>query len=525
MIKIEETDRKRPLLWVHHDAKNREALPNRPRVFSHIQGVYRPWKRRELNKSLRNRRATVKTARDDPSKEVQPKSPQTLIAKGNSDPFDVYPIKIGAQENDLVSFYRDFFLPAQYGMRLRIPKVDLLRARDWEDCISGLTDEGVAHGLFGRWGHMVSRCTPRMHAAAMEHQYRSTQLLRKKVSSGHRLQTFSDFMHLNHLFSAETISRNAYGASTHGRMLQRMFEEAWRRGTVDFKLLIWQVHNDVQTSIMFLVRPIFDVDDFLPKLYASLKTAAALESPSLDHETNDLDPSVQGGLAELFTECRNFWQEMTIRETQGITDLVSPEIMVWHVSQELLFIGRFVNHYVNVKEWMDRGVTEVLKKQLLIQQCLALAGVYLVRSLNLNPVVLGVPIFDAAPSVLTALRAALEESDRIFDEADHHKYANAKLWTLYVGAMAEQGFPMAETNPCEQWFNISLAEKALDMGLHSWGEVKGVFLRFLYNDRVPPNGALWFQMTITCYWEQAESESSPRDGDMTGASRPLKYEV
>lgn len=42
------------LLWVNHDSKNMKALPNRQKVFSHIQRHYRPWKRKTSTQELRN---------------------------------------------------------------------------------------------------------------------------------------------------------------------------------------------------------------------------------------------------------------------------------------------------------------------------------------------------------------------------------------------------------------------------------------------------------------------------------------
>lgn len=292
-------------------------------------------------------------------------------------------------------------------------------------------------------------------------------------------------------------------------MLRSMFDEAWKRGTLDYKLLIWEFHNDVQTSVMSRVRPVFDVYTFLPRLFAPLKAKAEPELPGMHGADDHVDPTVESSLAELFREIRRFWQVMIIRESLGITDLASTETTSYNALQELLLLRRFVAHYVNIKERIEQGVTEELRRQLVVQRSLALAAVYLVKSLNHNPTVLGVPIFDAAPSVLTALRASIDEGDRIFDEAHQRKFANAKLWALYVGALAEQASATPRVDASGQWINTSLAEQALAMGLQSWAEVKGVLLRFLYNDRVPPNGALWFEKTIVHFWEHGQDGTAP----------------
>ena len=511
MSKLREIDAHKPsfdgpYLWVHHDAKHRKAYPHQHRVFSHIQRCYHPWRRRKDSKALRTSPQMQKPETDE---EVG--SPKTALTKGNSDPFGVYPIKIGPEENELVSFYRDVFLPAQYGMRLPIPQLARRRSEDWEGCIGGLTDEGIAHGLFARWGQMVGRCTPKMRAATMEHQYRSTLLLRKKVFRKENLHTYNDYLHINMLFSAETIGRNLYGSLIHGRMLRKMFEEDWERGTLDYKLLNWQVHNDMQNSAMFLTRPVFDVDRFLQMVWAPLRAEASSYMSTTGPVDDNLDPSVEGLLADYFQELRIFWGRLAVRDEQGTTDLVSSQVMIWDSSRDLLSLGRFINHYINTKHLINHGiVSENLQGQLLVQQYLAVAAVWLVKSLNLNPVVLGVPIFDAAPVLLPALRASLEKSDNLPYVSCWQRYENARLWALYVGAMAEQAFPLAGIDPCQQWFNARLAEHAVRMELYTWKAVKLVLLGFLYNDRIPPNGSSWFNRTMSYHAEEAGLSANPR---------------
>ena len=180
-----------PHLWINHDGDHRQARLNRRRVFSHIQNQNRPWQHRE--KSLRNRAGFPKDDDEDP-----PESPKSVLFKGNSDPFEVFPVKIGPEENELVLFYRDVILPVQYKLRFPLPQLAQLRTQDWEDCIGGLIDEGIAHALLARWGQMVSLCTPAMRKAAIEHRYWGTQLLsedprRRRLAN---LQRLSDYQPL-----------------------------------------------------------------------------------------------------------------------------------------------------------------------------------------------------------------------------------------------------------------------------------------------------------------------------------------
>lgn len=477
-----------------------KARPNRKQVFSHVQGRYRPWKRREDLKALRAS-AKVPKRKEDATRS-QTTSPTTVLGNGNSDPFGVFPVKIGAQENEVITFYRDVFLPAQYGMPLRIPNLDRLRQRDWEDCMNGFLDKGIAHGSLARWGQMLSRCSPRLQKVASEHQYRSVQVLREKINRGQSLQTFSNYLHINQLFSAETIGRNLPGAIVHGTMLRRMFEQAWNEGTLDYKLLLWQVHNDIQTSTIFLVRPIFDVDGFLPMVYAPIWTAAAPDMPLLDDTNDDLDPSIEGSLVDAFKNMRKFWALCIVLEQQGKNESASNAVMTWcNNSQELILIGRLINHYHNVQQLLSQQINRSLKNRMLVQQYLAVAAAYLAKSLNLNPVILGVPMFDARPALLPALRRALEDSEQLSTKAHRRKYMNARLWALYVGALAEQSHLKPGYHSCKRWFNIRLAEQAIAMNLFTWDRVKQVLLGFLYNERIAPDGSLWFEKTIVATLE------------------------
>jgi hypothetical protein len=483
------------LLWIHHDVQHMKARPNRKQVFSHVQGRYRPWKRLEDLKALRGSAKVPK--RNGDATQSQTTTLTTFLGKGNSDPFGVYPVKIGAQENEVITFYRDVFLPAQYGMSLRIPNLDRLRKRDWEDCMNGFSDKGIAHGSLARWGQMLSRCNPRLQKVAVEHQYRSLQVLREKLNRGQSLQTFDNYLHINQLYSAETIGRNLHGATVHGRMLRKMFEQAWNEGTLDYKLLLWQVHNDIQTSAIFLVRPIFDVDGFLPTVYAPIWTAAAPDMPPLDNTNDDLDPSIEGPLVDLFKNIRKFWALCVILEQQGKNESASNALMTWcNNSQELISIGRLINHYHDVQQLLSQQTNQSLKNRMLVQQYLAVAAAYLAKSLNLNPVILGVPMFDARPALLPALRRALEDSEQLSTEAHCRKYMNARLWALYVGALAEQSHLKPGHDSRKGWFHVHLAEQAIAMNLFTWDTVQHVLLGFLYNDRVAPDGSLWFEKTI-----------------------------
>jgi hypothetical protein len=140
---------------------------------------------------------------------------------------------------------------------------------------------------------------------------------------------------------------------------------------------------------------------------------------------------------------------------------------------------------------------------MLVQQYLAVAAAYLVKSLNLNSVILGVPMFDSRPALLPALRRALEESEQLSTEAHRRNYMNARLWVLYVGALAEQSHLKPGHDSCKRWFNVHLAEQAITMNLFTWDTFQHFLQGFLYDDRIAPDGTLWFENTIKATLEDS----------------------
>lgn len=86
-----------------------------------------------------------------------------------------------------------------------------------------------------------------------------------------------------------------------------------------------------------------------------------------------------------------------------------------------------------------------------VQQYMALAAIYLTRSpkFNFNPTVLGIPMYDAS-TITQTLRSLLEQSESVSRRASRRKNTNARLWTLYVGALSEQ---INTTNRCDPDMN------------------------------------------------------------------------
>jgi hypothetical protein len=146
-------------------------------------------------------------------------------------------------------------------------------------------------------------------------------------------------------------------------------------------------------------------------------------------------------------------------------------------------------------------LTQLARRDLLAQQYLTLAAVYLPKVFNRDPEVLGVPLFDARSSLLPALRNSLEEFFSLTKDVYAPEHTNARLRALYVGAMAEQAYPTSGSDPHAQWFNTRLAEQAKKMGVQTWDQARDILRAFSYFVRIQPNGATWFERILEVFEE------------------------
>jgi len=146
--------------FVHHDGGNMKTTSQRRIVFSHIQKVYLKSKRLEDGQfTLRGRRTRKPIAAhpadddDDPSADqTHPRrmqataavGPLTILRRGNSDPFESLAVSVTPRVNEIMSFVKDYFLPACYVTDspawIRAFGAD----KEWDDSVEVLREECCA---------------------------------------------------------------------------------------------------------------------------------------------------------------------------------------------------------------------------------------------------------------------------------------------------------------------------------------------------------------------------------------------
>ncbi|KIW92923.1 uncharacterized protein Z519_06772 [Cladophialophora bantiana CBS 173.52] len=522
------------LLWVNHDAKNMNALPHRHRVFTHVQKIYRPWKRGQEIKSLRASAKVPILAKHRNDKDGQyqcfssPRSSHsseesespgsdtweggskalslsTAIGKGNSDPFGAYPIPITAEVNNLMTFYRDYIIPSIWYRNFKTKNTMALAAREWQFNVSHLEDEGTTYAIIARHGMVATTCNPELRKLALQYVGKSTRALRGKVAQGHDLRQSSSSSIIDNtamLFNAETLGRNLIAATAHGKMLTFLFTEQWVRGKLDYRLLMYEIYNDCQLTSMFLCPPVFDVHHWLPMVFDPIWSNTTRQLPQFAFE--GLDPSVDSEELQFWFQSRR--EQLQIygqRNAEGDLFLDVPVVMTWFLSKAYVFHGRMISHYLRSKEqFLCPDLRREIKDHLLAQQFMALAAIYLTRgpNFNFNPTVLGIPMFEGA-IIPRTLRALLEHSEVSSQRPSWKKYINARLWALYVGALPEQADASKEVIPEAQWFMLHLVKLASTLGIVSWHALRQVLRGFLYSDILMAQGSEWFETLMVTHFE------------------------
>lgn len=508
---------KQDFLWVNHDGKNIKPQPqNRQQILKHVQRRYRPWKRGQEAKALRDSAkvplSTWNTSRYEVDKRpgsdkdknalVQaPTSPKTLVGKGNSDPFAAFALPITAEANQVLTFHRDYYIPATY-FQIRYKTRAALAKDNWQDQVTGLHDSGTGYATLAFHSSAAAKYNPAMRPMALKFMNESMIALREKIARDSEVQELPYIWHMTALFAAEVTGANLQNATTHGRMLFGLQKQLFARGKLDYRYLLYQIYLDSQLSTMFLRRTIFDVESWVLTFLAPIGRAAARNPQQVVFPDSILDPSIDTEELQQWFQIRREQLNYVFMRLQQKLTVVSPVVTTWRFARTCIFNGRMVHHYLNAEARLSRyGLQQEVKDHLYAQQYLALAALWHVRDPFMNPVLLGRPIYDGT-AVLVALRKALEldrgSTDRPCNMSSWDKYKNARLWALYVGALAERA-PNTFSAPVVQslsWFNTNLAEQAAAMSVWTWSAAKVIFDGFLYHESMSAQGSDWFELLM-----------------------------
>jgi len=414
--------------------------------------------------------------------------------RGNSDPFDTYTIKICPRVNAILKFYRDDAIPSQYHTGPDGWKTTKAAIIDWQDAIRSLNDKGGALGFLARWAQVASNVSGSsdLGLQALRYRSQSTTILREKLKDEGGSISKSTYWHIHTLYTAETLAGNVQGAWLHALLLRRVLEQQSQAGNMDLTYLRYFLYNESQACCMFMTRPVLDYEMWVPEMFKASWHQAADELPYLDTvRSRKLDPAIDSSfLRKIFVLQREdlaVWREASHR-SEGL----SPILFTWFASRHSMHQVRLVTYALDSMDAARRATAAGRSEFLYKEAYLALAVIYWTRLIAGNDCIRGVEIFDTKKPILNLMGCLLDRHRVEFELSGSSKYANARLWALYLGAQAEhhhQHSGTRDTDPAKGWFSTQFSLQAIRMGLSRWESVRDVLDGFLDGDLVEPHGA------------------------------------
>ncbi|KIW79922.1 hypothetical protein Z517_06537 [Fonsecaea pedrosoi CBS 271.37] len=535
---------------------------------------------------------------DEPAPSDLP-SPLTLIRHGNSDPFSCFSFSITPRVNEVITFIRDIQLPTLYyspyfreASRFPSTRSDVTKSpmgwistpaavQSWKHIVQGLHDQCTALACLSTYLAMMVTCgikeTGYMRYS-LELRNTSSKMLRQSILR-------SDPMHRGPLaqmtllqqvfwhFYAEASARNLDAALVHGQMLRKLMDESPEAVTPHFFMLAMFV--DIHLSSAHRRKPIFEYETFGPKVYKAMwdgvdpyifllagketipeATAGATTATPLDRVVS-MEP-----LRSLLIRRRQaIALAKLIAQAEG-PSINTTAIFFWVASHAYIDEGFFTNYYFDKVKGTSISLSSVVSVSTttsiaeisdvmpqsecsrLTEAAVAMAALYLMRVLGLFDMwINGQNFYDPAASRETLLFDALTAAFRVGNPQELLIHANAHLWCLFVGAIAEwqsvlpgsvgrrrgshrsrallsgaegshlqridSGFAKdvahiegEDEDASSMLFNTLFARQARMMGLLSWEQVVPVLKMFAYGDSLQPHGSRWFWRSMGAHLDE-----------------------
>ena len=524
-----------PLLWVNHDAKNRKARPHRRVVFTHVQSSWKKWKRKEdalaLRKSARLPVATLENAvqtriaqsRAGVEDEVEcqnyplvrnsfrdkqpPKHelgsittqahPQTILRKGNSDPFQAFAIPIDARLADLLAYTRDKYLPEIF-THVNAPDVQAAVVGAFAETITFLHDECTAYGHIAKVAAVMPKGSMASELASQIPLFKLKGLasLRKKVTNSASLLDAKTSASMLLFLTAELYEGNLEATATHARMIAHLLQT--QMIPLNFLFLFSALYDDTQRACFALTRPSFDVKTWLPQQLGPLGVTA-VEKMALRitaEMCGPVDASIRSSSMRAIIAEANSCSAIALLTSKDKHESSDNQATFHFGCRRLACMGTIINHYIDsrgrIRQMSSKDLEAMRNARMEAQVCLAL--LYLMRheaKMDMFWIKNSFGVFTENRNILSSLQDLLQE-DEFWDQ---EVYARARLFALFVGAWAayasSRGGALHEVVG-KEWFNAEFAAQAVLMRLWSWESVEGVLKGFHFLNLLQPSGSTFY---------------------------------
>ena len=409
-------------------------------------------------------------------------------------------------------------LPAAYNVDSIITKDILANVRakaDFELCIIGLQDRGTALAFIASNTSLVAIASnsPSLHHKSLAMRSRSMAALRKKLTVVPRSDPLL-WWHINHIWVAENAASNGPAAVMHGNMLSKLMHEYFDSGGSLFdvleemkgrrvlELMLFFMWADSNMATQFLVRPSFDVYEWLPKTFAPfLKAAAPIMFP-VPVQSFLLDPVIDSEeLIWCFDTCREIFTRWRERKGSKYPEMIAAMNMCQGLYKWSICLGKLISRYCTFHE-LCQSTSEPSQWEY-AQQYLSLAAIRWSRAEIQNDTY-GKHLW--VGKVMDALRSVLDHSRCPVGSETWDRWKNARLWSLYIGATFEVRRYSSSDEWQRGWFNINFTRHARAMGLTVWADVTAILTGFLFDSAASEFQERWFETTMRLTSSQKNSQ-------------------
>jgi hypothetical protein len=430
--------------------------------------------------------------------------PQTILRKGNSDPFHTFGISIDATVNSLLKFHHDCIIPSAYHVEVTSVARPPGAIAAFNDAISALQDECTGYSLLSAMMTVMAAVAPNptMTKDALIYKNKSSALLRHRL--GHGGNAHNDpsqlYQPIMGLLTVETALQNACGARLHADMLAYLIGKSGGLAAIDngFRTqLLWQ---EIHRTTIFLARPAFDFDEWVPLQFPEYMDG----DTSLSEKVNTIvtlqivDPSIENEkLRDIFIELRKTSEVWKWAISSPLN--ATGDTFTWPMVHSHVCIGRLMSHYADVASSAKETLIGCFGRRENVETCICLAAAYWARCcFSIEAVRIGswlpgggAVTHDTGWRLLPHLRRILS----LDEEPTTNPYEKVRLWALYVGALAEQrGSLLSPEIEEKDWFTQNFMRQASKQGLYSWQDAEQVLKGFLHSQHIQPDGSVWFSV-------------------------------
>lgn len=422
-----------------------------------------------------------------------------------------------------MEYSRDYYLP---GIQRDVNNPGLrVVGPEWAQCVAFLQDKGLAYSHFARIAALIasdsqqSDVTEDFHTQALIFKSKSMALLRERLAQEPGdPKTYSQILLL---MNAELYDRNFAAASAHGAILATLLQNGTIKGDTTFLFKV--VYHDAQRASMSMTRPLLDLDHWVPDQIIPIDHLVTPDSPLavlLGARSLELDPSLNANpqlkqtMADFKQTCLSLLLAMTDKK------FADSQAVFYGRFYMSISMGRLVNRYLDAAARTNESSDNLLLQDesaghARMSAYVSLAALLLLRCLTrIDSVRISgnIILFSANMLIMHRLKETLMVNGRHSRSEIQGKFANARLYALFVGAWLEQAraalqkrasgsSPDSDTDASSSsadlgWFNCEFAEQARSMKLYKWTEVRKILQQFVYADVLEPTGAHWFPRII-----------------------------